>query len=550
MITENVKNLFSFIDFLHSNIDFLLSKQPMIDELLEIKEKRDDLSRSNNYKDKLELRKVQENLNKKWNYVQQEVSKPITDKIEELNIVFDRNLNYIRAENELLELQRNFEEIDLKAIFLAKEKYLEFRNKTDFHYFTGAFFFDNLDRTLNEFYEVFKDEDFNAFDNLKTDVISIELNDEIGLEKAVRKIVGITNKLHFETFPDFLNYFKTNFKDVAIDERYSEAKRIFEQKKLKLENSTFQSEIDEIKEFSESAVKEFKDKLLLSFTNENYKTEVNGGINPYIIVIAKLYFEYESLYNNAKNKCDNFSISYSADNSIEFRNQKTFFPFPVYNLFKLVTNLRETLLKEDVCAVDLQEYPDSIFNDTELKQHPNLAGYIYNIIYTWINDIEISLHSGNKKRLFDDFLALCKEKATNVTVLEPQQKQESKPQISTVSNDIESAFSFMKQNDPRKHKRIISDDDFDSLMKWITYYFENNFTIPEIDNPIKVINTNKGYVVYTFIKIFKELHPTKTRPDSLFELIKLCFYDYRNDNISNYKKQKEPQFYSELINKK
>ena len=38
MITENVQNLFSFIDFLHSKIEYLLSKQNIVDEFLEIKE--------------------------------------------------------------------------------------------------------------------------------------------------------------------------------------------------------------------------------------------------------------------------------------------------------------------------------------------------------------------------------------------------------------------------------------------------------------------------------------------------------------------------------
>lgn len=380
-------------------------------------------------------------------------------------------------------------------------------------------------------------------------------------------------------------------------------------------------------------------------------------------------------------KEDHFSVSYSSDNSIEFRNQKKVFPFPVSDLFRLITSLRETILKEDVCAVDLQEYPDKIFKETDLKNYPDLSAYIYNIIEVWVTEIEISLHNGNKKRLFDSFLKLCEDKAItnisnetreqinndvfnylstlskeeiedkiqnaetlkrlceisieyskngswsvgnlpiefdaitkvdlfvenftksieilakegkdvnqlidlfiqttktnlenplldknvkinrhlfnklegvklllpNVKALPPQQKQEAESQINTLKNEIESAFSFMQHNDPRKHKRVVNDDDFDSLIKWVTYYFENNFTIPEIDEPIKVINTNKGNVVYTFIKIFKDLHPTKTRPESLFELIKLCFNEYRNDNISNYKKQKEPQYYSQLVNKK
>lgn len=471
-------------------------------------------------------------------------------------------------------------------------------------------------------------------------------------------------------------------------------------KSFRNDKSVYRKAVNFAKDKSE--IKEERLKLIIDFIENHLNNNIYGFVN-------KLQFLedfkgnvqesmlYEVLVNHFKEiekplkaqqesendtqKEDPYLISYSSDNAIEFRNQKTVFPFPVSDLFRLITSLRETILKEDVCAVDLQEYPDKIFKETDLKDYPDLSAYIYNIIEVWVTEIEISLHNGNKKRLFDSFLKLCEEKAItnisnetrepinkdvfnylsalskeeieekiqnaetlkrlceisidyskggiwsvgklpiefdaitkvdlfvenfiksieilakdgkdvqqlidlfiqtvktnlenplleknakinrhlfnrlegvklllqNVKALPPQQKKEAESQINTLKNEIETAFSFMQHNDPRKHRRIISDDDFDSLMKWITYYFENNFTIPEIDKPIKFINTNKGNVVYTFIKIFKDLHPTKTRPDSLFELIKLCFYDYRNDNISNYKKQKKPQFYSQLINKK
>jgi hypothetical protein len=35
-------------------------------------------------------------------------------------------------------------------------------------------------------------------------------------------------------------------------------------------------------------------------------------------------------------------------------------------------------------------------------------------------------------------------------------------------------------------------------------------------------------------------------PDSLFELVKACFYEYRSDSVANLKKTKEPQYYSDL----
>ena len=44
-----------------------------------------------------------------------------------------------------------------------------------------------------------------------------------------------------------------------------------------------------------------------------------------------------------------------------------------------------------------------------------MSAYIYNIIESWITEVEISLHNGNKKRLFDSFLKLCEEKALSNT---------------------------------------------------------------------------------------------------------------------------------------
>ncbi|QWT86123.1 hypothetical protein KBP46_22290 [Chryseobacterium sp. PCH239] len=308
MLTENVRNLFKFIDFLHSKIDYLLSKQNLINKTNELLEKRSSIRPSENYKSKIEYDKLQIQIAEQFDIVDAEIILPLKGKIKELNIAdISTPIINLTAQSDLFELQRNFNEDDLHSIFEAKQKYLNFRNETNFDFYLQFFFFE-LDRTLNEFYEFFKDGDFNEFSKLQTNIVTVESLDEQGISKAVTKLTSNSNNLHFETFPEFLNYFKTKFNDVEIDERHSEAKRLLEQRKLKLENSTFQSEIDEVKELSESAVKDFKHKLMLSFTNENYKTKYNGGLNP-VIAISKLYFEYENLYNSAKNKSDIFRRS-------------------------------------------------------------------------------------------------------------------------------------------------------------------------------------------------------------------------------------------------
>lgn len=110
-------------------------------------------------------------------------------------------------------------------------------------------------------------------------------------------------------------------------------------------------------------------------------------------------------------KLDPYKIKYSTDNYIEFKGQKVYFPFPCYNLFKDITQLREKLLDVTVCATDLQHYPELIFDKKEFAGHYDLAGWVYNIIYTWVKDINERLYNGKKSDLFNDFLELCKEKA-------------------------------------------------------------------------------------------------------------------------------------------
>src|SRR5690606_37668831 len=61
----------------------------------------------------------------------------------------------------------------------------------------------------------------------------------------------------------------------------------------------------------------------------------------------------------------------------------------------------------------------------------------------------------------------------------------------TMKYKVENYFSFMLKEDVAKHKQIISNDDYDKLVDWITYYFENDFEVPIINNPIQDINTGK-----------------------------------------------------------
>lgn len=134
----------------------------------------------------------------------------------------------------------------------------------------------------------------------------------------------------------------------------------------------------------------------------------------------------------------------------------------------------------------------------------------------------------NRLEMFKDFL--------NTENEPPQQIIPSKPQLnaSDLSEKINKHFGFLNGNCPRKHKQILKNEDFNNLMKWTIEYFENEFKVPEISKPIKVVNTNKYFIVLSFRYLFKELHKNKSYPETLFEFYKVVFVKYSEDKKSNF----------------
>lgn len=181
MITESVKNLFSFIDFLHSNTAYFLSKQNLVDKVMELHTKRNSLKPNQNFKDRIEYNKVQAEFEKEWDVLKRETTIVIVEKVQELNIadLSTPSLN-LNAQGDLFELQRNFSEKGLPEIFEAKRKYLEFRTKTNFHYSLELFFHD-LYRNLKEFFDYFKETTENEFEAFETKTVKVN-----SIEEAVK----------------------------------------------------------------------------------------------------------------------------------------------------------------------------------------------------------------------------------------------------------------------------------------------------------------------------------------------------------------------------
>lgn len=155
--------------------------------------------------------------------------------------------------------------------------------------------------------------------------------------------------------------------------------------------------------------------------------------------------------------------------------------------------------------------------------------------------IESNLNDTKRQNFFfnkeyKEFLKAKLKELKAFTTLTPQQseKQKPEPKETELSESIKKHFGFLNKNCPRKHKQILNDADFDKLIKWTISYFENGFEVPEILEPIKVVNTNKTFVQLAFKYLFKELHTNSPYPKTLFEFYQSAFTPYSKDKRNNF----------------
>lgn len=128
--------------------------------------------------------------------------------------------------------------------------------------------------------------------------------------------------------------------------------------------------------------------------------------------------------------------------------------------------------------------------------------------------------------LFADFYEPSQESGPNL--IEPENH------IMRLRERIILHFGFFSGACPRKHKTILNDEDYDKLIDWTVFFYSREFKVPEIPDPIEVINTNKTFVQLAFKYLFKELHPSSPYPESLFVFYKSAFKPYSGDLEDNF----------------
>ena len=182
-ITDKIKALFSFVNFLHANIDNFNQYNNDILELIKMQKRFSRLG--THFTEVREKRVLENELSAKWNVILENITTPLKNKVAELDLfdwyapeTFLNNCFHAAAE-----LSKNYDDKDLVTILKAKTQYIEFTNKISSNVI-------RQDRTL--------------FENLQEVMVEIATNFWEEGDKAIKKI----EVKQVETFEELVESFK------------------------------------------------------------------------------------------------------------------------------------------------------------------------------------------------------------------------------------------------------------------------------------------------------------------------------------------------------
>ena len=276
MITDKIKALFNFIEFLHSNIDNFKQYDSLINELYSLDIERNNVKPLNNFADKLKYDEIQSIILDKFKTIQSNIIQPIQDKSNELNICDWNKTETLWNYNilEISELKDNFTANDIPEIQKHKNKYIEFRTVTNCTYF-NRFFFNDLDQTLKVLFDFFKESTENEFEAFETKKIMVN-NISEAVELLRTKTTNVKDFEKDELFKNTVFFYtsirfnKDNLKGVFS--KHYETKDDF-LKTLYLENTRifFRSAIIQK---NEDFVKSINNEFMLFCTYNSVTTEI------------------------------------------------------------------------------------------------------------------------------------------------------------------------------------------------------------------------------------------------------------------------------------
>lgn len=221
MITEKIKNLFQFIEFLHSNIDNFKQYDKTIEELQILKIEKSKLKPRNNFKDKLRHDELKTEIKSKFKVIQENIIKPINKKAVELIDYTETNeISYhwdATLETEIFDMKKNFSNDDLPEIFDYKRKYIKYRTETKGESFFGlGVLFSELDQLLKELFNFFNESNKNEFEAFENKPIKVNSYTELA------EIISGKNKLNIEIDKNLSIYEKLDCWKSIIDKHFNE----------------------------------------------------------------------------------------------------------------------------------------------------------------------------------------------------------------------------------------------------------------------------------------------------------------------------------------
>ena len=514
MITNKIKALFQFIEFLHSNIEHFNQYNDLIKELANLKNERRKLKPRNNYKDKQKYNTVQAEIEGKFKELQDNTANLIKAKAIELNVCnFENEPDYSfnGIEGDIHQLKENFSEKDLPEIFKHKSQYIKYRSNTHGTFLSLQFFFNELDEIAKSLFDYFKDTEQNEFEAFETKTIEVNSITEMAeiisgkhrLNIEIDKNLSITEKLDY-----WKSVIDKHFNE-PLTEQFGEYEFTFEQEQAKR-------------------------KQLVKLFGENHKLRT-----PLLIPDDIFNEHFVDVLNEPE--FTYWFLKYNAKTFFEVEIKKKHLPEKLKSDIKEITIQRELKKLNDFEQKAEQLYIESKFNIDEYYTHSEYAKEIEFIRikygYYKTHVLPLCITGCLTSQLYAEHIYLKEflESELNKALL-PQQiaKQKPEPKETELSERIKKHFGFFNRNCPRKHKQILNDTDFNKLIEWTIWYFKNDFKVPEISEPIKVVNTNKTFVQLSFKYLFKELHKSSPYPETLFEFYRSAFYSYSEDKKSNF----------------
>lgn len=279
MITTKIKALFTFIEYLHSNIENFNQHNDLIKELEALADERRDLRPESNYKDRLQYDKVQAVIKSKFEVLQKHTANPIKAKAIELNVCsFENEPNYSfnGIESDIHQFKKQFSNEDLPEIFKHKSQYIEYRTKTHKTFLSLQMFFEDLDEVTKSLFDYFKDTAQNEFEAFETKTIQVNsFGEAIELFTKGQTKFTLTNNL-FEVqdktndFEALKKYIRENYLNVHPNkftlERLEQIKRNISTWKLQLKDL---NEAPELQEFISEVIADINLKIGRFGTEKN-----------------------------------------------------------------------------------------------------------------------------------------------------------------------------------------------------------------------------------------------------------------------------------------